>query len=109
MFESGEELVKLGFYTYKIRFSEQSTENHGVTDTDSKEIWINTKGTKEMQRETLFHELLHVALEDCPALRIEEMKADDREEDIVRAISPRMMQFLCDNPSLQEFLFMEDE
>jgi Zn-dependent peptidase ImmA (M78 family) len=97
--------AKLGFYTYTINFKRLSDENHGETDTNTKEMWINTRFSDEIQRETLFHELLHVSLEDCPSLRIEEMKAGDREEDIVRCISPRMVQYLADNDWLREFIF----
>lgn len=96
--------AKLGFYTYKIHFMEIQSENHGITDLETKEIWVSNKDSSEIQRETLFHELLHVASEDISALKLEEYKGD-REEDTIRFQSPRMMQYLCDNKWIRSFLF----
>ena len=97
--------AKLGFFTYSIRFVKQPEENCGETDIHNKDIWINTRYSEEVQRETLMHELLHVALDDCSALKVEEMKPNDREEDIVRTMSPRLMQFMCDNKWIRELLY----
>lgn len=96
--------AKLGFFTYSIYFKTISNENHGITDLETKEIWINNKDALELQRETLFHELLHVASEDIPAMKLEEYKGD-REEDTIRFQSPRMMQYMCDNKWIREFLY----
>ena len=97
--------AKLGFYTYVVHFKRIQDENHGITDLETKEIWVNNKDNIELQRETLFHELLHVASEDVPALKMDEYKGD-REEDTIRFQSPRMMQFLSDNKWIKEFLFV---
>jgi Zn-dependent peptidase ImmA (M78 family) len=96
--------AKLGFYTYSIYFKRIQDEHHGLTDLETKEIWINNKDNLELQRETLFHELLHVASEDVPALKNKDYEGD-REEDCIRLQSPRMMQYISDNKWLREFLF----
>lgn len=101
--------AKLGYFTYKIYIKHLPDENHGQTDVNTKEIHINSRFSKEIQRETLFHELLHVSLEDCPSLRTEEMKAGDREEDIVRCISPRLLSYLSDNEWITDFIFGYDD
>ena len=96
--------AKLGFYTYTIHFKRIQDENHGLTDLETKEIWINNKRSEEIQRETLFHELLHVASEDIPAFTLKEYSGD-REEDTIRFQSPRIMQYLTENDWLREFIF----
>jgi len=96
--------AKLGYFTYTIHFSKIQDENHGITDLETKEIWINPKDALQIQRDTLFHELLHVASEDVPSLKLDEYKGD-REEDTIRLQSPRMMQFLSDNKWIREFLY----
>jgi Zn-dependent peptidase ImmA (M78 family) len=100
--------AKLGAFTYKIHFSRQSDENHGLTDTSTKEIWINSRFDIQVQKETLLHELLHVALEDFPLFENPIAKADEQEEYTVRYISPRLHQFLADNEELNAFIFWED-
>jgi len=61
-------IAKLGPFRYKVVFQESGGEEHGETDVDEKVIRINTRFSKEAQRETLLHELMHVAYEDCPLI-----------------------------------------
>ena len=96
--------IKLGFFTWEIYF-QPDVEDHGQTDCDRKRILIDSDLPEEGQRETLFHELLHVALEDCAAIRLDYEKGADREEDVVRHISPLMMLYISQNKWLKEFLF----
>lgn len=96
---------KAGCFTYTVHFQRDNDENHGSTDTSTKEIWINTRYDLQIQKETLFHELLHIAFEDCPILDKPYEKSFDEEEDIIRYISPKMVQILQDNPWLKEFIF----
>jgi len=96
--------IKLGFFTWEV-FFQPDVEDHGQTDFDRKRILIDSDLPEEGQRETLFHELLHVALEDCSAIRREYEKNDDREEDVVRHISPYIMTYVCGNKWLRGFLF----
>lgn len=97
--------AKVGCFTYKIRFQKSADDDCGSTDLTIKEIYINTAFDLQIQKETLFHELLHVAFEDCPILDKKYEKDDDKEEDVVRFISPRLVQILQDNPWIPEFIF----
>jgi Zn-dependent peptidase ImmA (M78 family) len=96
--------AKLGYFTYIIHFKRIQDENHGLTDLETKEIWVNNKDDLQIQRDTLFHELLHVASEDVPSLKLKDYEGD-REEDTIRFQSPRMMQFLADNKWIRTFLY----
>ena len=84
-------------------------DNHGSTNEDQKHIFIDNSRDLQCQRETLMHELIHAVSVDCPSFRLEYDKADEREEDIVRFISPKLMQAFCDNRWLKQFLFEEDK
>ena len=68
-------------------------------------IWINTRYSLQVQKETLLHELLHVSLEDCPLMEHPIEKKDDNEEYLVRFISPRLYQILAENKKVREFIF----
>ena len=99
---------KSGFYTWKIIWSEEKVEDcFGKTDIGSKSIIIYSQDNAEIERETLLHEILHVALDDkCDAIfGSEGGKFDEKEETLIRLLAPVMMQILCDNRELQNFLF----
>ena len=57
--------VRLGAFDYDIIFGPNDGSDHGSTDTTKKRIFINIEDSKQIQSETLLHELLHVASEDC--------------------------------------------
>lgn len=99
---------KSGFYTWKIIWSEEKVEDcFGKTDIGTKSIVMYSQDNSEIERETLLHELLHVALDDkCEAIfGYEGGKLEDKEENMIRLLSPVMMQILSDNPELHNFLF----
>lgn len=96
---------KSGPFTYKVHFQKESDECCGKTCTTEKEIWINTRYSDEVQRETLFHEILHVAFEDCALLDKPYEKMFDMEEDLIRFISPRLVQIFQDSDWLGEYIF----
>ena len=80
----------------------------GKTDIGSKTIIIYKHDSLEIERETLFHELLHAALDDkIDAIFCfdNDRKIDDKEENLVRLLSPSLMQILSGNPKLQNYLF----
>jgi hypothetical protein len=56
-------------------------------------------------KETLYHELWHAAVDDCPSFKLEYADPIEREEDINRFQSPRMMQILRDNKWIRDYLF----
>jgi len=80
--------LKAGYFTYEVLFQKNSDENHGETCTSTKTIWINTRFSKQLQKETLFHEILHVTWEDCPLWDKSYDKQDDNEEEMVRFTPP---------------------
>lgn len=96
--------VKLGFFTWEIYF-QPDVEDHGQTDFDRKRILIDSDLSIECQRETLFHEILHVSMEDCAAIKLEYDKVVDREEDVIRHISPLIMLYMSQNKWLNKFIF----
>jgi len=95
----------LGVFEYTIYFQPMDGDDHGSTSLDNKTIFIDSTRAKQCQRETLFHELQHVALEDCASLRLDYASADDREEDIIRFQSPRLLLFLRSNKWIRDFIF----
>lgn len=97
--------LKLGAFTYDLVMRKDSDDDFGKTCLADKVIWINTRYSEQVQRETILHELLHVALEDCPLMDNPIDKKEDMEEAVVRFISPRLFQFIMDNPKLQELIW----
>jgi len=95
--------VKIKCFTYKIHFIKAASD-HGETDTDTKDIYINMNYPIEVQRETLNHEILHACFTDFPNFG-KEGKPDDCEEDLIRYISPTLVQVYKDNKWLREFVF----
>ena len=80
----------------------------GKTDVGSKTIIIYKQDDLEIERETLFHELLHAALDDKVEpifLFSDDQKMEVKEENLVRLLSPVMMDILCGNPKLCNYLF----
>jgi hypothetical protein len=100
---------KSGFFTWKIVWSPEKTEEmFGKTDIVSKTVTIYKNDNGEIERETLFHELLHVIGEDKydSVFQYEPDKKDiDKEENMIRLLSPSLMQTLSDNKDLARYLF----
>ena len=98
-----------GFYTWKIIWSKEKTdEMFGKTEISNKTVTIYKQENEEIERETLFHEILHVVGEDKydSIFSFEpEKKELDREENLIRLLSPALMQVLCDNKDLARYLF----
>ena len=87
-----------------VHFNNSDKADHGSTDVDNKEIYINTKYNEEVQRETLHHEILHAALLDFPNMG-KEMDSDKQEEDIIRYISPILVTIYRENKWLRDFIY----
>ena len=100
---------KSGFFSWKIIWSKERTdEMFGKTDITNKTVTIYKQENEEIERETLFHEILHVVGEDKydSIFYFEPEKKDiDKEENLIRLISPALMQVLCDNKDLARYLF----
>jgi Zn-dependent peptidase ImmA (M78 family) len=104
---SKEKTIKIGFFTYRVFFQPADGEDHGSTDTDNKMIFIDSGRNIQCKRETLFHEIHHACLDDCPSFKMVYDTPDEREEDVIRFLSPRMIQVLNDNKWVREYLFGE--
>ena len=97
--------LKARCYVYDVIFQYESDEDHGKTDTAEKTIYINTRFSEQIQRETLFHEIMHIAYEDCAYFGKDDYKAEDQEEDLIRYASPILVQIYQDTSWLQRFIF----
>jgi hypothetical protein len=99
---------KAGYFEYELYFdSTKVTSDHGETDTENKILTVYDRNSEDLNRETLFHELMHVACDDSYVF--EGDHADDLEERMIRILSPKLMQIFRDNPELSEYLFIEGE
>ena len=99
---------KAGYYTWTIYWSEEPPEEaFGKTDTTSKKITMYKMDNEEIEKETLFHEILHVALDDTAEAIFGyelEKKDCDKEENLVRLLSPQLLSILTSNPKLASFI-----
>ena len=102
------ENFKAGYYTWTIHWSEETPdEAFGKTDTTQKRITMYKMDNEEIERETLFHELLHVALDDMAEAIFGyelEKKDSDKEENLVRLLSPQLLHILTSNPKLASYV-----
>lgn len=98
-----------GYYKWTIYWSkERAEELFGKTDSSTKTITIYQCESKQIEKETLLHELLHVALEDKSDAIFNyepESKSHDKEENLIRLLSPALMNILADNKDLAKYLF----
>lgn len=85
--------------TGKIKPSTQDelTHNLGEWDIRLATIRYDADATHDVQRETVFHEMLHVVLEHTDI-------DPERHEDIIRAVSPLLLHLLSENPRLLKWL-----
>ena len=99
---------KAGCYSWQIYWSqEEAEEMYGKTDSHNKVVTIYKCKNDEILRETLLHELLHVVMEDKAEAVFNfdpDKKEYDKEENLIRLISPVLMQIINDNPELWQFL-----
>lgn len=96
--------LKCGAFTYTIVFNEWDASDYGSTEEGDKKIYINTRFNEETQRETLLHEIQHVAYVDCPLFH--NLPSEDKlEEELIRYTNPKIFQILRDNPAITRWLF----
>ena len=96
--------LKAGCFTYTVHF-QMTDSDFGATNLDTKVIIINNKNSLDIQRETLLHELQHVAFDDCSLFEHPINDAEKQEEALIRFNNPRLFQILKDNKWVREFLF----
>lgn len=101
---------KLGMFEWNIKYLDIEHDNHGETLKGSREINIITRHAKEsMIKDTLLHECLHVVLEDIvdTVVRIDD-KSDVIEEQLIRLLTPRLLELFANNKSLKDYLFSKE-
>ena len=101
------ESFKAGFYNWTIFWSDEPAGDcFGKTDTTIKTIIIYKQENEQVEKETLLHEILHAALEDkCESIFNIEGSVNEKEENLIRLLSPAIMQIITDNRQLCQFLF----
>lgn len=91
---------------WEIKWLNVENESHGKTYFDRKEIHIFTLNKDEATlRDTLLHELLHVASEDVFDIVDKVSDVEDMEEFAVRLITPRLMRMFTSNNELAGYIF----
>lgn len=101
-------ILKTSGQNYTIIINKSTADkNMGETDRDAStiELWVGGGIKAERVRETLLHEILHIAFEDVvdivSASRVPPFEA---EENIIRIVSPRLFSILLDNPEVLSFI-----
>lgn len=103
--------VRVGPHRYRIRYDKdaidlKATEHnerrlYGLTEPTAQVIHIDPTLAPDQLRDTVLHEVLHACLSLIGA---DEQLSPGKEERLVRALSPVLLQVLCDNPKLARFL-----
>ena len=75
---------------------------YGCIDYTKSKIYIDPEISKDFQKETLLHEVLHGILDDAHIDKI--IKNEELLEDFVSALAPRLIQVLNDNKNLIDYL-----
>lgn len=73
----------------------------GITDLDHQTIAISTKQSEDQIADTYLHEALHAIFSLTTLHRDMKLK---REEDIIKRMTPALLQVLRDNPRFVEFV-----
>ena len=97
-------------FTWKLKFLDIESENFGLTFPDLKEIHIYYKGrSKQVVMDTVIHELEHMLMFDlADAIFLHDVeKVAAKEENLVRVINPRRVQFLRDNKELMKWILSQ--
>ncbi len=92
--------VRVGPYRYRIT-DRKSGPNLGECETDKLEIHVQVGLPLDNERETLFHELLHAC---CAHSGLTQRLGEDTEEDVIRSLSPVLLDVLLRNRALVAYL-----
>ena len=81
-------------------------DSYGETHTRQKRIKISNLIPHQVQRETLFHELIHASFAETPVIElIKDLEDNEKiEEAIVRTLSPILLQVLLENQEVSDFI-----
>lgn len=94
--------IRVGPYAYKVVLTPEGGSDLGLCVSDALKLHIQRGQPHDSERETLFHELLHASLRFSGAHRA---LGDDLEEQVVRAMSPILLDILLRNRQVREYLF----
>jgi hypothetical protein len=95
-------------FKWTLYLVDQVTDFHGETQKEQYRVIVNTRGMVDQSiRETIMHELLHCCFGDQAKLVFgqETDKVDEKEEELVRLLSPRLLNLFSNNPQLAEVVF----
>ena len=98
---------KIGSYRWTIEYLDVESDNHGLTYYDRREIQIYTRDRDEITiRDTLCHEILHVAFQDVFSIlaKIED-RVSEIEEHAIRLVTPRLMDIYQSNKELVNYIY----
>jgi len=97
--------IRIGAFNYKIVYHRKLGQNLGEVDTNRKRIDIWKHESNQALRDSILHEILHIIFEDLIE-NLEKMSCDthDKEEFLIRIITPRLLQVLIENPEFVEWL-----
>lgn len=97
--------IQIGAFTYKVIYHRRIGKLMGQADKDKKRIDIWKHESKQVLRDTILHEILHILMEDVIDT-IEKMncESEDKEESVIRILTPRLLQLILDNPSFISWL-----
>lgn len=104
-------IVAVGRHVYKIvwhdsSFLQDGKEVLGATRFEEAELHVSTGQSPTMVKDTLMHECLHAIGYEVDALGFQNLVHDNfnLEEHIVTVLTPRLLDFLADNPPLIKWL-----
>ena len=98
---------KANGFQWEIKFLDLDHDNFGETDKEKKIIYIYTKNhTEQIIVETLIHELCHAVIDDMADVifHLDYDKNVDKEEQLIRLLTPRMFQFVQENGHVLKYI-----
>jgi hypothetical protein len=95
--------IKFGVQNYKLCLVDMLGDDLGEADSVNQKIRIFIDVESDLGKVTLLHECLHVLLDDV-IYSTQGLNNEDKEEAMIRLLSPRLLAFLKDNKDLVKFL-----
>lgn len=89
-------------YTLSEHGRAEMGDNMGDLNRETKRIRVSSELVGQVKKETLLHELMHVALDEYGV-------DDEVEERLIRLLSPRMLEIFQRNPKLVEVIFGKEK